>query len=108
VNDWWGFSSGVIDVTLAEDIPEGVRALAEILKEGLRNGTIDPFKRKLVAQDGTVKNDGSRTLSADELLHMDWLCSNVHGTIPKFEELLPISRPTVRLLGVYREDIPVE
>jgi len=108
VNDWWGLSSGVIDVTMSEALPEGVKALANFLKEGLRTGTIDPFKRRLVAQDGTVINDGTRTLSADELLHMDWLCSNVNGSIPKFEELLPISRPTVRLLGVYREDIPVE
>ena len=108
VNDWWGLSSGVIDVKLSEKLPEGVKALAEFLKEGLRSGTIDPFKRKLVAQDGTVINDGSRSLSAEELLHMDWLCDNVNGTIPRFEELLPISRPTVRLLGVHREDIPVD
>lgn len=108
VNDWWGLSSGVIDVKLSEELPEGVKALAEFLKEGLRNGTIDPFRRRLVAQDGTVINDGSRGLTADELLHMDWLCDNVNGSIPKFQELLPISQPTVRLLGVYREDIPVE
>lgn len=107
VNDWWGLSSGVIDVALAEELPEGVKALAMYLREGLQRGMIDPFKRRIVAQDGTVKNDGTRGFTADELLHMDWLCSNISGSIPSYEELLPISRPTVRMLGVHREEIPV-
>lgn len=106
VNDWWGMKSGVIDVVLDKDLPEGLQNLTSILREGLKNGTIDPFLRKITAQDGTVKNDGTKVFSTDELLHMDWLCSNVHGSIPAFEELLPYSRQTVQLLGIHREDIP--
>ena len=108
VNDWWGLSSGVIDVKLADDLPEGVKNLALYLRNGIKSGVIDPFRRKIVAQGGVVKNDGLRTLGAEDLLHMDWLCENVHGTIPAYDELLPISRPTVRLLGIYRDTIPVE
>ena len=37
---------------------------------------------------------------------MDWLSDTIEGTIPKFSELLPMAQSTVRLLGVYREDIP--
>ena len=37
---------------------------------------------------------------------MDWLCDNVEGSIPRFEELLPMSHSLVRLLGVYRDDLP--
>ena len=108
VNDWWGLSSGVIDVKLADDLPEGVKNLALYLRNGIKSGVIDPFRRKIVAQGGVVKNDGLRTLGAEALLHMDWLCENVHGTIPAYDELLPISRPTVRLLGIYRDTIPVD
>jgi hypothetical protein len=39
---------------------------------------------------------------------MDWLCECVSGRIPEYEELLPIARPIVRLLGIHREDIPPE
>lgn len=39
----------------------------------------------------------------DELLHMDWLCSCVEGSIPGFDELLPMAQSLVRLLGVYRD-----
>ena len=100
--------TGVIDVKLSDKLPDGVRILAELLRKGLQDGTIDPFFRPIVSQDGTVKNDGSRHLTPDEILHMDWLCQNVEGTIPRFDEILPVSQPMVRSLGVYRDEIPAE
>ena len=108
VNYWWGMDSGVIDVELDEHIPEGLLALARILRRGITDGTIDPFRRRIVAQDGSVKNDGSRSLSPDEVLRMDWLCENVEGHIPGFDEIEPFARPIVRQLGIYRDSIPVE
>ena len=108
INYWWGMDSGVIDVELSEHIPEGVRSLAQILRKGLISGRIDPFLRKLVSQDGTIKNDGTHAFSPNELLHMDWLCDNVVGSIPDFDQLLPFAQQTVRELGVYRDRIPAE
>ena len=108
VNYWWGMDSGVIDVTLSKQLPEGLRQMAWILRKGLQSGTIDPFKRLLIAQDGTIKNDGSRSLTPEELLHMDWLYETVEGTIPTFDQILPYSRSMVRELGVYRDQIPLE
>ena len=72
------------------------------------SGKLDPFFRKIVAQDGTVKNDGTKTFTPEELLHMDWLCSNVIGEIPEFDQILPMSQPMVRELGIYRDKIPQE
>ena len=106
INDWWGLRSGVIDVQLSSSLPAGVLSLAKILRQGLRDGTIDPFRSRIVTQDGRVINEGSRILSADEILHMDWLCDNVIGSIPSYDEILPISQPTVRMLGIYRQQIP--
>ena len=74
----------------------------------MTDGSLDPFFRKIVAQDGTVKNDGSRTFTPNQLLHMDWLCDNVIGEIPAFEDILPVSQPMVRELGIYRDSIPAE
>ena len=59
-------------------------------------------------QDGTVKNDGTQHFTPEEVLHMDWLCDNVVGSIPPFEEILPISQKMVRQLGIYRDSIPPE
>ncbi len=108
LNYWLGMDSGVIGVEYPPHLPEGVRHMASILEEGLRNGTLDPFKRKIIAQDGTVKNDGTRGLTPEELLRMDWLCENVVGEIPPFEQILPYSQTMVRELGIYRDSIPTE
>ena len=107
VNYWWGMDSGVIDVELSDQLPDGLRSLANILRKGLRNGAIDPFFRRIEDQNGQIRNDGSRSFHPDELLHMDWLCKNVEGTIPHYEDVLPFAQPMVRELGVFRDQIPV-
>ena len=108
LNYWLGMDSGVIGVNLSDKLPEGVRQMAKLLQKGLADSTLDPFLRRIVAQDGTVKNDGTRVFTPGELLKMDWLCSNVVGSIPPFEEILPVSQNMVRELGLYRDSIPAE
>lgn len=108
VNYWWGIESGMIDIQLSPDLPEGVATLAQMLLERMKNSDFSPFRRKIVAQDGSIQNDGSQDFSAEELLNMDWLCDNVEGYIPGFDELVPFSRPLVREQGIYRDQIPKE
>ena len=108
VNYWLGMDSGVIGIRLSEKLPEGVRQMAKILEQGLKDGTLDPFRRRIVTQDGTVKSDGTHVFSPEELLHMDWLCGNIVGSIPQFQEILPVSQNMVRELGIYRDRIPTQ
>ena len=108
VNYWWGMDSGAIDVELSGQVPESLRSLVSLLMQDMREGRVEPFKRRIVSQDGEIKNDGSRSFSPLELLRMDWLCDNVIGIIPEYDELLPISKALVRELGVHRENIPPE
>ena len=82
--------------------------MAKLLQRGMTDFNVDPFFRRILAQDGTVKNDGSRTFNPDQILHMDWLCENVVGSIPTYDQILPISRGMVRELGLYRDQIPPE
>ena len=107
VNYWLGMDSGVIGLNISDRLPEGVMKLALHLEQSIINHTLDPFARKIIAQDGTVKNDGTTTFTPDQLLHMDWLCENVQGSIPAFDEILPMSQPIVRELGIYRDTLPV-
>lgn len=106
VNYWWGIGSGVIGLEWTEKLPEGTKAMASLLMEGIRHGTVDPFLRKIVSQEGTIRNDGTSLFSPEEVLHMDWLCDNVIGSIPDFETLSDKAREITRLQGVYRERIP--
>ena len=93
---------------MGEDLPAGVRQLAELLRQGIIEGSILPFGRPIRDQQGTVRSDGSCPLSLEEILHMDWLCDCVDGAIPGYDQLLPMARPIVRLQGVYRDQIPPE
>ena len=108
VNYWLGMDSGVIDMNLSRKLPAGVRQMAKILCHGMTSGQLDPFHRRIIAQDGTVKNDGSTTFTPEQLIRMDWLCENVIGSIPPYEEILPRSQALIRELGIYRDKIPTE
>jgi len=108
LNYWLGMDSGVIDISLSEKLPAGVRQMANILRKEMIAGTLDPFLRKIRAQDGSLKTDGTRQFTPLQMLKMDWLCENVMGSIPQFDEILPVSQPLVRELGLYRDKIPPE
>ena len=106
VNDWWGISTGVVNVEMDESLPEGVKLLARILKNGIVNEEIDPFLTPIKDQQGNVISDGTRSFAPEELMRMDWLNDNIEGSIPGFDALLPRSQNLVRLLGIYRQNIP--
>ena len=108
LNYWLGMDSGVIGLNLSDKLPEGVRNMAKLLRRAMTDHGFDPFFRRIVAQDGTVKNDGSRTLTPRQLMRMDWLCDNVLGEIPPYSDILPVSRAMVRELGIYRDEIRTE
>ena len=105
VNYWWGLDTGVLDIQFSPALPEGVRALGELLRADVIAGTADPFQRKIWDQAGTLRCDGNRILPPEERMDMDWLCDIVDGRIPAFEELLPQSRELVRQLGLYRGEL---
>ena len=108
VNYWWGMRSGSIGVLIDDAIPAGVRQLANMLCRGVADGSILPFERMIRSQDGALRSDGSHFFSPDEILHMNWLADNVEGSIPSYDELLPMSRGLARLQGIYRDEIAPE
>ena len=108
VNYWWGLGSGVLDMKTNDSLPDSLRALTRTLRRDLAEGTLEPFHRPLRTQDGVVRFDGSRNMTAHEIMTMDWLCAEVDGTIPGFDELRPASRDLVRTLGIYRDELPPE
>ena len=108
VNYWWGMRSRAVDVLWREDLPLGTLQLAELLRRNIAEGTLLPFERRIRSQDGVLRSDGSHWFSPGEILHMDWLCDSVDGSIPEYDELLPMAKPLVRLLGVHRERIAPE
>ena len=105
INDWWGMSTDMVDVDLSDSLPDGVRRLANILRDGIIKGDLDPFRCVIRDRAGSVVNDGTKIFKPEELMRLDWLCDNVDGVIPAYDDLLDRSKELVRLLGIYRESI---
>ena len=104
VSYWWGMDSGAIDIRLSDKLPGGVKQLASILRQDMKDGQIKPFTCFMRDQAGNVRNDGKRLFTAEELMRMDWLIDSVHGNIPTADELLPMSQETTRLLSLNPEE----
>lgn len=93
VNYWYGMSSGVIDIRYAPGLPYQTRKLVQLLRNGIVEGSINPFGGELHSQDGVVQIEGFPPLPSTQIVEMDWLADNVVGTIPQ-----PDDEPKVRAL----------
>lgn len=100
VNYWWGMNSGVIDVIYPDTLPAGVKQLADILKNDLKNGAIQVFRCVMKDQEGRVRNDGEKWMNPEDIMRMNWFLDSVIGRIPTVDELMPMARETTKLLGV--------
>lgn len=95
VNYWWGISNGMTDIELSDSLPGPMRRLIELVREDMRGG-YQPLMTKMEDQAGNVRD--SRTY--DDLMKMDWLASNVVGTIPTLDEFTDNARDVIRNHGV--------
>ena len=105
-NYWWGMSQGVVDVICSRTLPDSTLQLMDLLREALCSYRLLPFSGALRSQGGTVHHRGRDSLTAEEILAMDWLCENIEGSFPHYEALTPKAQELVRLQGVKREEVP--
>ena len=54
----------------------------------------------IYSQNGEIQCQEGESLTAEEIISMDWLAENVVGVIPEFEELTEEAQSLVRLQGV--------
>ena len=82
VSYWYGMSSGVIGLSLSDDLPYYSRKLVDQLTHGIERGVLDPFAGELRSQAGVVQPAGSPRLRELDVVSMDWLNDNVEGILP--------------------------
>ncbi|MCI9455445.1 MAG: BMP family ABC transporter substrate-binding protein [Oscillospiraceae bacterium] len=100
LNYYWGMASNVIGLQCSGRLPDSSRKLASMLKAGICAGTVDPFQGPLYAQGGQVISQPQQTLSPEQIINMDWLAENISGSIPAYEELTPVGKETVNIVGI--------
>ena len=105
INYWWGISAGVIDVILSQKLPSYTVRLIELLKQDIVDEHFTVFSGEMYSQDGILRCEKDGTLSAEEVMKMDWLLDNVVGEIPVVDSLKEKARTIVELKGVRKNEI---
>ena len=100
INYWWGMSSGVVDIICSQNLPLETKKLTELLKHAISSGQFHPFSGILYSQTGQVQDEAWKSLSAEEIITMDWLADNVIGSIPAEDELIDRAKAVVAEQGV--------
>lgn len=100
INYWWGMSAGVIDMICSNNVPAGVRRLADHLKHDIKKGDMVPFYGEIYSQDGELRNKSNVAMKPEAIMEMDWLVANVKGSIPTMDTLIDAAQTVVQLKGV--------
>lgn len=100
LNYWWGMSAGVIDMICSNNVPAGVRRLADHLKHDIKKGDMVPFYGEIYSQDGELRNKSNVAMKPEAIMEMDWLVANVKGSIPTMDTLIDAAQTVVQLKGV--------
>ena len=100
LNYFWGMSSDAVDVIYSRNLPAGPIRLLRNLRSGIRNMDINPLTGPVYAQDGSLKCEDGQTISAKDAVHLNWLCENIEGNIPKISELREEALELVRIQGL--------
>ncbi len=100
INYWWGMSGGVVDMICSQSLPIGTKRLVDLLKKNFYTESFNPFSGILYSQTGIIQNEPEESLSAKDIITMDWLAENVIGAIPSPEELAESAQPVINQQGL--------
>ena len=102
LNYFWGLSAGVVDIEYAPALPLPSRRYADFFRDSLIRGAATPFLTSFYNQSGEIIGSRQRELSLEQIINMDYLVDNVIGHIPTYDEMSPIGRATVDMMGVHQ------
>lgn len=100
LNYWWGMSAEIIDIIYSHHLPIGSARLIDLLKKNICEYGYNPFTGVLFSQDGMIQDSPDKCLTPEEIVKMDWLAENVHGRIPKMDELIDKAKPIIQNQGI--------
>lgn len=102
LNYYWGMSAGVVDIEYAPSLPLASRRYADFFRESLIHGVATPFLTPFYTQSGEIIGARQHELSLEQIINMDYLVDNVIGHIPTYDEMSPMGRATVDMMGVHQ------
>lgn len=81
---WGGIASGLVGFAeYGENVPDDVKAAADLVREGIVAGTMHPFQGPLLNQAGEEIIPAGENLDDGVLLGMNYYVEGVQGDLPK-------------------------
>ena len=81
---WDGIDTGMVAFAeYGETVPEDVKAAAEVVRQGIVDGSLHPFQGPIRDQDGNEIVAEGEMLSDEVLLGMNYYVEGVQGSLPK-------------------------
>ncbi len=77
----YGIDTGVVDITPLMHLPAADIAKIMAVRSQIIAGKFDPFSGPMTAQDGSVKVASGKQIGVDDLWNMNYLVSNVKGSM---------------------------
>ena len=66
MNYWLGLSSDVIDIVYSNNLPVSTRRLLKFLEASIIKGTLEPFYRRSLSQDGIVQKSEDESMTPEQ------------------------------------------
>ncbi|MBX2823248.1 MAG: BMP family ABC transporter substrate-binding protein [Gammaproteobacteria bacterium] len=84
VDVWDGIDSGMVGFPdYNEAVPEDVQSAADVIRDGIVDGTLHPFQGPINNQDGEEVVAAGEVASDEMLLGMDFYVEGVQGSLPQ-------------------------
>lgn len=81
---WYGIKDGMVEFPeYGPAVPDDVKAAAEVIKEGIVDGSLHPFQGPINNQDGEQVVGEGEIIDDGVLLGMDYYVEGVQGSLPK-------------------------
>jgi len=101
LNYYWGMSSDVVGIRFSDQLPRGVRYLGELIRKAIRMGVCRPFYDPRPDENGKLQwHNIKATIGIEDIIGMDWLESNIVGSIPTYDQLSDRTKALVDIIGV--------
>ncbi len=81
---WDGIATGMVDFPeYGAGVPDDVKAAADVIKNGIIDGSFHSFQGPIKNQAGEIIVDEGESISDEELLGMSYYVEGVQGSLPK-------------------------
>ena len=100
INYWWGLSSNAVQVSCSERVPASTRRLISMLERMIITKQLSVFTGPIYDQEGVLRVKEGESMTPIQIVQMDWLVSNVVGSIPRMEEMNAEAQALTKISGV--------